>query len=115
MKHHLAALILPPLLLTGCAGAVRVPKTALEVATKSWRVNLRSEKDSALSGLTIGIQTNGVVTVDLKSFTATNSPAVIRETGKAQALTIDAQGRVLDAAGRIVGHVANGVMTLYGP
>lgn len=103
------------LLLTGCAGTVRVPKTDLHVETKAWQVRLRSEKDTQLEGLAVAIQTNGTVTVALPRFTATNSPTVIRETGKAQALTIDAQGRLLDAAGNVVGKIVEGVAVIYGP
>lgn len=94
---------------------VKVPKTDLHVETESWQVRLRSEKDTQLEGLAVNISPDGAVAVALPKFTATNSPIVIRETGNAQAVTIDAQGRVLDAAGKHIGQVVEGAIKLFAP
>lgn len=116
MKPLLLLFTIAPLLLfNACAGRVSVPKTDLSVVTKSWQMRLRSEKDTRLDSVKVDILTNGTVNVSIANFTATNSPVVIRETGKAQALTIDAQGRLLDAAGNVVGKIVEGVAVLYGP
>jgi hypothetical protein len=103
------------LLASGCTGSVNVPKTHLAIKAPKWQMDLKSEKDTRLDSVKVDILTNGTVNVSIANFTATNSPVVIRETGKAQALTIDAQGRLVDAAGNVVGKIVEGVAVLYGP
>lgn len=116
MKTPFLFLTLLAVILPGCSlfnPGVKVPKTDLHVETDAWQVRLRSEKDTQLEGLAVNISPDGAVAVALPKFTATNSPIVIRETGKAQAVTIDAQGRVLDAAGKHIGQVVDGAVKLF--
>ncbi len=102
----------------GCASmnpGVKAPRTELDFTTPGWDLSLNSSKDTALDGLNVEVAPDGALRVVLENFTATNSPAVIRETGKAQKLTIDALGNVVDKTGNVVGKVVEGVVTLYGP
>lgn len=102
------------MLFTGCAGKAYVPETKLGVITDGWRVELASPKDTTIDGLAITKDDGGNVVVNLQRMSATNSPSVITETGKAQALTIAANGDLINAVGNVVGKVVDGVVTIYG-
>jgi hypothetical protein len=89
-------------LVAGLTGCARVPDTRVSYDPAAHTLSLRSPKNVSIGSLTVAVQSNGIVSLTLTNYAATNDASVVEAVGKANLEALraasDAGLKALDAA-----------------